>query len=254
MPYTVIGGIGVMTLADNCTMQNPANVMTLDNQVMFCGNATLTNYTAGAAFATLSEESLYPSTVVKIPVVADGVSVDVLEPSGESTVIKVPTVTVGTTQESVAVPLTSTVTVPMVSVDTEAVEVTQVVPDDQSVTVDGFTFPRASLVDKTVNSTTVTVQAETVSLSTASPKTITVPTVTVVDNEVTISRATSSTVVQNNVMGILTVGTDGTLSFDKNIENGVIYLNGIQFTSNSKYYTPEIGNIYNNGTSPLSDT
>jgi hypothetical protein len=32
-----------------------------------------------------------------------------------------------------------------------------------------------------------------------------------------------------------------------------IYLNGISFGVNSKYYTPEIGNIYNNGTSPLSE-
>ena len=33
----------------------------------------------------------------------------------------------------------------------------------------------------------------------------------------------------------------------------LIHLNGVCWHVNSKYYTPAIGNIYNNGTSPLSE-
>lgn len=132
MPYTVIGGIGVMTLADNCSMQNPANVMTLDNQVMFCGNATLTNYTAGSTFATLSETSLAPDEAVIVPV---------------------------------------------------------------CVTSEGQTR-----------------------------------------------------------IACLSVGVDGALSLPFDYMEAIVHLNGVMFSSNSKYYTPEIGNVYNNGTSPLSDT
>ena len=132
MPYTVIGGIGVMTLADNCTMQNPANVMTLNNQVMLCGDAVLSNYSANATFATLSDEGMFPTSVVVIPVC-------------------------------------------------------------------------------------VTSESQT--------------------------RLT-----------YLTILTNGELSLPFDYTEATVHLNGIQFTANSKYYTPEIGNIYNNGTSPLSDT
>ena len=132
MPYTVIGGIGVMELAEGCTMANPANVMTLNNQVMFCGDAQLTGYTAGSTFATLSEEGLFPEEPVVIPVCVT---------SGSST---------------------------------------SVVP--------------------------------------------------------------------------LTVQVDGGLELPSDYTSATVHLNGVQFTANSKYYTPAIGNIYNDGTSPLSDT
>lgn len=131
MPYTIIGGIGVMTLADNCEMPNPANVMTLNNQIMLCGNCTLTNYTANSSFATLSESDMCPDDDIFIPVV--------------------------------------------------------------------------------INDT----------------------------NDV--------------FLAILRISPLGELSLNTSMDNGIVYLNGIQFTSNSKWYTPEIGNIYNNGTSPLSD-
>ena len=132
MPYTIIGGIGVMTLADNCEMHNPANVMTLNNQIMLCGNCTLTNYIANSTFATLSDSDMFPDDDIFIPVVIN---------------------------------------------DTNGV-----------------------------------------------------------------------------FLAILRVSTLGELSLNTSMDNGLVYLNGIQFTSNSKWYTPEIGNIYNNGTSPLSDS
>lgn len=52
----------------------------------------------------------------------------------------------------------------------------------------------------------------------------------------------------------LHVNTNGELYLDDSYENATIYLNGICFNVNSKYYTPYIGNIYNNGTSPLTDS
>lgn len=132
MPYTVIGGIGVMTLGEGVTMANPANVMTLNNQVMLCGDATLANYVEGATIATLSEESLFPGEDVVIPV---------------------------------------------------------------CVTSDGETR-----------------------------------------------------------IAPLTVSDAGVLSLPFSYTAATVHLNGIQFTANSQYYTPEIGNIYNDGTSPLSET
>ena len=113
-------------------MENPANVMTLNNQVMFCGDAQLANYSANASFAALSDEGMFPTNVVVIPVC-------------------------------------------------------------------------------------VTSESQT--------------------------RLT-----------YLTVQTNGELSLPFDYNEATVHLNGIQFTANSKYYTPEIGNIYNNGTSPLSDT
>lgn len=132
MPYTIIGGIGVMTLADNCEMLNPANVMTLNNQIMLCGNCTLTNYIPNYTFATLSDEDMFPADDIFIPVVIN---------------------------------------------DTNGI-----------------------------------------------------------------------------FLAILRISSLGELSLNTSIDNGLVYLNGIQFTSNSKWYSPEIGNIYNDGTSPLSDS
>lgn len=131
MPYTIIGGIGVMTLADNCEMNNPANVMTLNNQIMLCGNCTLTNYIANSTFATLSESDMHPDDDIYIPICVNDASI-------------------------------------------------RIAP--------------------------------------------------------------------------LHINTSGELSLPFDYTNATVYLNGIQFTSNSKWYTPEIGNIYNNGTSPLSDS
>lgn len=131
MPYRVIAAVGEMTLADTAAMTNKANVMTLDNVVMLCGDCTLTNYTAGAAFATLSEESIFPEEAVTVPV---------------------------------------------------------------CVTSDGQTR-----------------------------------------------------------LTFLAVGIDGTLSLPFDYASATVHLNGICFNSNSKYYTPEIGNIFNNGTSPIGE-
>lgn len=51
----------------------------------------------------------------------------------------------------------------------------------------------------------------------------------------------------------LTITDTGALSVNRDLDNGTVYLCGLSFTANSKYYTPEIGNIYNNGTSPLQE-
>lgn len=45
---------------------------------------------------------------------------------------------------------------------------------------------------------------------------------------------------------------DGTIVLLENFTDAIVHLNGQNFHANSKYYTPTIGNIYNNGTSPLS--
>lgn len=59
-------------------------------------------------------------------------------------------------------------------------------------------------------------------------------------------------VVVNNTITFLSIDTHGELRLPNSYDNAIVYLNGICFSVNSKYYTPEIGNIYNNGTSPLS--
>lgn len=50
----------------------------------------------------------------------------------------------------------------------------------------------------------------------------------------------------------LTISSNGELSLDENYTLATVHLNGICWHVNSTYYTPSIGNIYNNGTSPLS--
>lgn len=59
-------------------------------------------------------------------------------------------------------------------------------------------------------------------------------------------------IVVNNQLTWLTITTDGELKLPNSYETAVVCLNGIMFSVNSKYYTPEIGNVFNNGTSPLS--
>lgn len=52
----------------------------------------------------------------------------------------------------------------------------------------------------------------------------------------------------------LYIEPNGSLVLHESYENATLWLNGICFNVNSKYYTPLIGNIYNNGTSPLTDS
>lgn len=59
-------------------------------------------------------------------------------------------------------------------------------------------------------------------------------------------------VVVNNELTFLGIDASGEFRLPKSYDNATVYLNGIMFSVNSKYYTPEIGNIYNNGTYPLS--
>lgn len=59
-------------------------------------------------------------------------------------------------------------------------------------------------------------------------------------------------VVVNTELTYLYIDTMGEFRLPKSYDSATVYLNGILFSVNSKYYTPEIGNIYDNGTSPLS--
>ena len=45
---------------------------------------------------------------------------------------------------------------------------------------------------------------------------------------------------------------NGTIVLLESFTDAIVHLNGQNFHANSKYYNPTIGNIYNNGTSPLS--
>lgn len=132
MPYTVIGGIGEIQLADNAISENKANIMTLNNVIMFGGDIVLVDYHANEPFATLSEETLYPALPVKVPCI----------------------VTSENTDRIVA----------------------------------------------------------------------------------------------------LTVHDDGTLTLPFNYDSATVCLSGVLVNTNNKWYTPKIGNIYNNGTSPLTDS
>lgn len=51
----------------------------------------------------------------------------------------------------------------------------------------------------------------------------------------------------------LTINIAGELSLPFSYTSATVHLNGVCWHVNSKYYTPAIGNIYNNGTSPLSE-
>lgn len=57
----------------------------------------------------------------------------------------------------------------------------------------------------------------------------------------------------NYEIDILTINSDGEMSINNSFKNCTIHLNGICWQANSKYYTPEIGNIYNNYTSMIGN-
>lgn len=67
MPYGVIGGIGVMTPGTGVTMENPCNILSLNNVIYLCDDMQLKNYTAKSPLATLSEEDFFPSKEAIIP-------------------------------------------------------------------------------------------------------------------------------------------------------------------------------------------
>lgn len=148
MPYTVIGAIGELVLSDSATASNGNKcvLMSLNNEVMFCDNIQVSNYSSGEEFAVLPDESMCPETSATFPV-------------------KV------TTKESA---------------------LTAYEHDNGLI---GSHLPFAQL----------------------------------------------------------TVSDTGALSINRDLDEGTVYLCGLSFTANSKYYTPEIGNIYNNGTSPLQE-
>lgn len=67
MPYTVIGGIGVITT--NFSTSNPCNIQTLNNIVMLCDDLEITSgYNAGDVLLTLSDSEMFPDTEIVIPI------------------------------------------------------------------------------------------------------------------------------------------------------------------------------------------
>ena len=48
----------------------------------------------------------------------------------------------------------------------------------------------------------------------------------------------------NYELDILSINTNGEMSINNSFKNCTIHLNGICWQANSKYYTPDIGNIY----------
>ncbi len=55
MPYTQLGDLQTLTLADNVECDNPCCILTLNCTVLLMGNMTLTNYVSGNTIATLPE-------------------------------------------------------------------------------------------------------------------------------------------------------------------------------------------------------
>ena len=55
-----------------------------------------------------------------------------------------------------------------------------------------------------------------------------------------------------NYARFLRIKTDGTLALAQGNDNFDIHFAGLCFHVNCNYYTPAIGNIYDNGTSPLT--
>lgn len=49
----------------------------------------------------------------------------------------------------------------------------------------------------------------------------------------------------------LKIASNGNVSLMQGFDSATVHLSGFQFTANSRYYTPEIGNVYANNTSPL---
>lgn len=53
---------------------------------------------------------------------------------------------------------------------------------------------------------------------------------------------------------VLTITPGGEIQLSKDYDSAIVHLSGIVMNMNSKYYTPEIGNIYDNSTSPLTES
>ena len=83
MPYNILGDLQTLTLSSSAECDNPCCILTINNDVMLMGNISLTNYQAGAMFATLPE-SMRPTDNVMIPVFLNDTLVRVtLNPDGE---------------------------------------------------------------------------------------------------------------------------------------------------------------------------
>lgn len=67
MPYGVIGGVGVMALGEGVTMDNPCNILSLNNVIYLCDDMVLKNYTRTKTLATLSNEIFYPKKLAIVP-------------------------------------------------------------------------------------------------------------------------------------------------------------------------------------------
>ena len=184
MPYGRIAYVEQLDLKSNAQMSNATVFMDLSNTVYFCGDCTLTNYTAGQAFAVLPDSILFPLTDVVIPV-------------------------------CVTAPFTTT----MLSLETDSTTKTVVTEVTATKTGDNVTD-----VETTDESVSFINSATLVPETSSSTQTRTVP---------------------------MKIDNNGNVSLMQDFDSATVHLAGFQFTSNSRYYTPEIGNVYANNTSPL---
>lgn len=68
MPYTVIGGIGVISTSH--LTANPCNIQTLNNVIMLCDDIEIATggYTANDTLLTLSDPEMFPDTEIVVPI------------------------------------------------------------------------------------------------------------------------------------------------------------------------------------------
>lgn len=81
---------------------------------------------------------------------------------------------------------------------------------------------------------------------------LTLPDETMFPNIETVIHVPTETVSGNMSMSFLTVDTSGHIKILGNPAT-TYHLAGYSFHINGRYYNPEIGNIYNNGSSPLTE-
>lgn len=85
MPYTQLGDLQTMTLADSASCDNACCILTLDNIVLLMGNMELDGYVGGTALATVPESMRPIETVVRPVCLGDDVVLLTISTDGELT-------------------------------------------------------------------------------------------------------------------------------------------------------------------------
>lgn len=67
MPYGVIGGVGMMALGDGVTMDNPCNILSLNNVIYLCDDMVVRGYVRTSTLATVSGEDFRPLKTIVMP-------------------------------------------------------------------------------------------------------------------------------------------------------------------------------------------